>query len=441
MGDNKKDKIGILKFWSWQSRGISMGCYVIILGYLTIYCTDTLMIAPATVGTLLLVSKIFDGITDLIAGYLIDNTHTKLGKARPYEFCFVGLWLCTWLLYTASANWSDIVKCIWIFVMYTFVNSIFATFLNANQTPYLLRAFPTQNQMIKVNAFGGIVVTLGCAVVAMLLPGLTANLNTTAGWSKLIGILAIPLFVLGMLRFLFVKETVDIREDTTEKVSFSDMGEVLKNNKYIYFVAGISAIYNLILGLNAYTYYFKYVGGGIDRYTLLAAISMPLLIVMFIFPKIMEKGVTVAKIISFGGILGFIGYCMNFFAGDNMVILVIAAVLYTFAGLPIAYLSGLMILDCAEYNTLTGHKRLETTIAALSSFATKVGNGLGIAALGFILALFGYDGALETQSASAIFGIKAVYSFLPGIMYLIIAILAATYKLDKELPALREKAK
>lgn len=437
---NNPNKIGIGKFWGWQARATSMGCYIIILGYLSMYCTDTLKIPAGIVGTLLLFSKIFDGVTDIIAGFLIDNTHTKFGKARPYEFAIIALWLCTWLLYSCPADWQTSIKCVWIFVMYTLINSVFATLLYANQTAYMLRAFPNQEQIVKVNSYGGLVVTIGCAVVSMIFPQLMAKMATSgSGWSTLVGIFALPLACIGMLRFLLVKETVKIDKGNDDAVTLKDMLEILKHNKYIYFVAGIGLLYNMLQGLNSvYTYYFTWIGGGIERYTSIAALSMPLLIVMFIFPKVLQKGVTVSRLILFGGILGIVGYVINFFAGDNLVILMIAAVMYCFAGLPIAYLSGLLILDCAEYNVLTGHKRMESAMSAISSFGTKVGQGLGAAVLGILLQVFGYVGGASTQTDSTLMGIRCMYSLIPAAIYLLIVILMAAYKLDKVLPELRK---
>ena len=208
---SKENRIGIGKFWGWQARATSLGCMVIVLGYLTIYCTDTLLIPANIVGTLFLVSKIFDGITDIIFSLIIENTHTKWGKARPYEFCILALWFCTWLLFSCPTEWETTVKCIWIFVMYTLVNSVFATFLYANQTPYMLRAFPNNEIIVKVNSYGGLIVTIGCAVVSVIFPQLMATMATSgSGWSHLVGIFALPLALIGMLRFLLVKETVEI---------------------------------------------------------------------------------------------------------------------------------------------------------------------------------------------------------------------------------------
>lgn len=71
--------------FAWQFRGASTGIATMIMGYLTIYATNTMKMSAMLVGTLLLVSKLIDGITDLFAGYIVDRTHTKWGKGRPYE--------------------------------------------------------------------------------------------------------------------------------------------------------------------------------------------------------------------------------------------------------------------------------------------------------------------------------------------------------------------
>lgn len=84
---------------------------------------------------------------------------------------------------------------------------------------------------------------------------------------------------------------------------------------------------------------------------------------------------------------------------------------------------------------------METTIAAVSSVGTKIGAGLGIATLGLMLSVFGYDGAAATQTDGAIFGIRLIFSLIPAAVYVIIAILAKIYSLDGVLAKLRaEKA-
>lgn len=71
----------------WATRGAALSVNVVVLMQITYYCTNALGLSPGIVGTVLLLSKLFDGVTDLVAGVIVDKTHTKLGKARPYELC------------------------------------------------------------------------------------------------------------------------------------------------------------------------------------------------------------------------------------------------------------------------------------------------------------------------------------------------------------------
>ena len=68
MAKEKKEKnpkaVGFGRLMAWQLREVSAGIALMAIGYITLYCTDTLGMAPALVGTLLLVSKILDGFTE-----------------------------------------------------------------------------------------------------------------------------------------------------------------------------------------------------------------------------------------------------------------------------------------------------------------------------------------------------------------------------------------
>ena len=161
---NKKDKVGLGKLLLWQSRGVAKTPVILILAFLMTYCTDTLKIPAATISILLIVSKLVDGVTDMAAGFIVDKTKTKWGKGRPYEVFIVALWICTWLLYSCPENASILVKCVWVFVMYALVNSICLTFLNANETPYLVRAF-RDKQIVKLTSYGSVVTMLVAVIL------------------------------------------------------------------------------------------------------------------------------------------------------------------------------------------------------------------------------------------------------------------------------------
>ena len=114
MKEEKKGKVGILKFWTWNFRTMSAGIQAVLIGYIVFYCTDVLELNAALVATLLMASKIFDGVTDILAGYLVDKTHTRLGKARPYEFAIIGsqhgrYFLCQHL----CQRWQSVFGSLW----------------------------------------------------------------------------------------------------------------------------------------------------------------------------------------------------------------------------------------------------------------------------------------------------------------------------------------
>ena len=99
--ETKKKRFPFGRFLAWKTSDISAAglTYIVLAGgYLAKYCTDFLGLSGTLVGTILLVSNLLDAVTDLIAGFIIDNTHSKWGKGRPYEIGIVGMWICTVLM-------------------------------------------------------------------------------------------------------------------------------------------------------------------------------------------------------------------------------------------------------------------------------------------------------------------------------------------------------
>lgn len=90
-GKKKANKVPTKLMLAWNSRSVSMAISVVLMMQVTYYSTEILGIGSAAVGALFMAAKLFDGVTDLIAGFIIDKTNTKLGKARPYELFIIPL--------------------------------------------------------------------------------------------------------------------------------------------------------------------------------------------------------------------------------------------------------------------------------------------------------------------------------------------------------------
>lgn len=448
-GKNKKDdpnRLGVGRLLIWKSSDISQASVsAIVLGYLTLYCTDTLGISPVVIGSILLASKIFDGITDIFAGWLVDNTYTKLGRGRTYELCIIGVTLCSLGLFMARPEWSMFFKCVWIFVMYTLVFSIFGTLRGAALTPYTIRAFSNNQALItKVASYGGIVTMAASLVVSVLFPITMSKLATSArGWTVTVAIFMIPVTLIGTLRFIFIKEdpSVDAGHEY-DKISLKEIFVMLKTNKYVWLFAIIMLCYNITTALGVATYYFKWIIGNTALISVTSIFSIVLLPLMFSFPMIMRKIGTMGDMIFYFCIIGVLGYLLVFVSNENLIGVLIGQLMGSLAGLPLSYYGVLFIMKCCTYNEMNGLARMDGSSNILSSFMGKVGSAVGSAVTGIMLGLAGYvvGDSVTAQPDSAIIMIRILYSMVPAILLVIIAACSKAFtKLEKEIPEWEKK--
>lgn len=435
------DKLGFGNLLVWNSRAISTSVYTLLAGFLMTYCTDTLHITPAYVSVILVVSKLVDGVTDAMAGFIVDRTQTKWGKGRPYEVFVIALWFFTWLMFSTPTGFSEIIKVIWIFIMYTLVNSICYTFLNANSTVYLVRAFK-ESQIVKLTSYSSVITMLAAVVFNVAFPQLLANFGQTAGgWRLLVGGFAITMGAIGILRFLFVPEKYDVGASgqKEEKVKFSDIFRVIKGNKYILILALMTLVFSFVTNMGTNVYYYTWVVGDVGAMSFAAIAQIVAIPLAFLFPVLLKK-TTVVKLMFIGFIVSAVGWLMNFFAVANVPMLAVAAILTGAGTIPASMLAALAILECAEFNEFKGIPRMEGTMSSIRSLSSKVGAAVGTGALGVILTAIGYKGELAVQSAATIMGIRALFSIVPAILYVVVAFtLVGYFKLDKQMPEIRAK--
>lgn len=422
----KTDKLGFGKLMAWQSRSISSACCVVILGFTSIFYTGTLGLSPVKVGMIMMFCNILDAITDLTAGFLVDRTNTKLGKGRPYELCIIGVWISTWLLFSCPTDMQLTAKYVWVFTCFIFVNSIFNTLLNSAQTPYMVRVF-NKGQLVKVSSYGGMITMLGSMFVSITFPILMGKLVTgPKGWSGLVAIYALPLAVIGILRFIFVKEEFIIEEKTTEKVSVKIILKVLCRNPYVW-MAGLGITLNGMATLGAGTYFYTYVVGDVGIMGLIMGISIIVTPVMFIVPRLLNK-MPKYKLIMIGLLLEIVGALLMFAAGKSIPVIIASSLISGIGILPITFLSDLLLLDCCTYNEQKGLPRLEGSLTSFRNLLSKCGGGIAGVIMGVLLEVSGFVGGTgSVQPDSAILMIRAMMSFIPAFIFIVIAILIRGY--------------
>lgn len=437
---NTDDKVGIGKLFLWNSRMVSTSIVTLMLASLMFYCTDTLKVPASYVSIILVASKLLDGVTDMFAGFIVDRTKTKWGKARPYEVFVVAIWLATWLLFSCPESFSMTAKLIWIFVMYALANSICYTFLNANNTPYLVRAFKNE-QIVKQTSYGSIITMLAAVIFNMTFPALMGSIATSgAGWNRLVLMFAVPMAAIGILRMVFIPEKydVDAEAQNTEKLKVSDVFKLIKTNKYILIIVLMTFVFNFVCNMDVNTYYFKYIVGDVGLMGITAVAQIVALPLALFFPKLIAKFSTV-KLMMAGFIVSAAGYLLNFIAGGNVALLAVAAIMWGAGTIPASMLSALVIIECADFNEWKGNHRMEGTMSSLVGLGAKIGAAIGSGALGILLSMAGYTGDAATVPGSALTMIRMLFSIVPMVLYILVALTLKGYTLNKQLPQIREE--
>lgn len=439
----KRVKVGAFRMVAWQSSSLSSGINLLALGFVTIFCTDTLGMPAALVGSLLMASKLFDGVTDLLAGFIIDNTNSRWGKGRPYELCLIAAWVCTILLYSCPTSFSMTMKAVWLFVMYALVNSVFQTFLKGNNLTYMLRAFESEDQHVALQTYGSIITFLGAVVFNVSFPILMAKIATSPkGWSTLILLYAVPLCLFGMMRFIFIKESnnIDVQSD---KIKLKDIWMVLKNNKYIYYIVLSTLALNLVTGLGSGvgTYYFTYIVGNVSLLSIMSFVQMFALPILLVYPKLIKK-YSAKAVLMMGFVIMGTGYLLLFFAGSSVPLLALGSLMMAFGSAPTSAVTPLLLIECAEYNEWKGMPRLEGTMTSVRGFASKIGAGIGSGCLGILMGMSGYiSEANAVQPDSALLMIRMLYSIIPAVLIILVVFVLKFYDLNKSIAQIREENK
>lgn len=432
---NDPDHVSGAKIFWWAGAGLSAAINFVILGYLSLYATDTLALTPATIGLVIAASQIFNAIGGLIAAWIVDRSpETKRGKARPYEFAVPLIWLGTVALFSVPTGLDSMGRTIWIAVCFILINGVFDPLLRANDTLYMARAFPTRRTYAKVQTRAGIIQLLFILPATIALPGLlNAAGKDPARWSMTIMGFAVILGIVGLSRYFGVKEVYRSVDDSEPPIKVSEMVAAVKNNKWIWVYSAVPMLAAAVTGANVASYYWRYIVGNLALQGMLAAIGFIILPIMLLFPWLMKR-FAVSQIVLAGATLGIVGNTIAAFAWGNLPILVVGGVISAMSLMPTSYLGAVMILDLCTYNEWKGHRRLESTISALTGIFSKLGNAIAAALVGFVLSAAGYDGTLAEQSPSAMRAINALTYWMPVTIFVLLAITMLIYgRFDRQL--------
>lgn len=415
--------------------------------YLMIFYTDVFGISAAAVGTMFLLTRIWDTANDPIMGILADRTNTRWGKFRPYLLWGAVPFAVIGVLTFTTPDWSNEAKLVYAYCTYTLMMMAY-TAVNVPYGALLGVMSSNSNDRTQLASFRMVFAFVGSIFAFLLIDPLThffTNLTDTpdpqTGWMLTISVYGCIAAVLFYFTFAWTKERIKppVAQENSLKADFKD----LANNKPWFILLG-AALATLIFNSmrdGASVYYFKYyiqspewsllgMSFGITTVYLVLGQASNIIGVILAQPisKILGKRNTFMYAMFAAATLS----CLFYFLDEShlYLILILQVCISACAGIIFPLLWS-MYADIADYAEFKTGRRATGLIFSSSSFAQKMGWTLGGALTGWTLAYFGYVANVD-QTEYAKEGLRYMVSFLPAVGAMISALFMIFYRLTDD---------
>lgn len=424
--------------------------YGMVSSFATYYYTNSVGMAAAAVGTMFMLSRIFDGISDIIMGILIDRTKSKHGKARPWILWMaVPFAIAVILQFAVPQSFSPIGKLVYAYITYNFLSTIVYTAVN--------QAYGTLNVIITDNPQDRARLSISRMAMAMIavillnstvMPLIAVFGGGSRAWTIVAAIMGIISIVLLLITFAATKERVGADdkaendgEKSKQKKEQLPIGIALKalfTNKYwINRIIFALAITTATMTTSANVYYAQYWLGDENITGILSIANVIPMLIALGFVNFFLKRIGNRNTSLLGAGIMLIGFALQFIAPASYMIVLIGTGIRGFGTGLASTVTAVMLGDTIDYGEWKSGIRTDGLIYSASSFGTKVGTGVATASLGWALAIGNFDAVLAVQGDSALASIKFVFTILPMLATVLAVILNLLFNLDKRMPQIR----
>ncbi|KAF2332555.1 MFS transporter [Flavobacterium daemonense] len=441
---NLKEKIG----YGLGDAASSM-FWKIFSMYLLFFYTDVFGIAPAVVGTMFLITRIWDSCFDPIVGIIADRTKTKWGKFRPYLLWVAVPFAVIGVLTFYTPDFDEKGKIIYAYVtyslmmmIYSLINVPYASLLGVMSSDRKERTTLSSYRM--VFAFGGSLLALW--LIEPLVNYFGGSLNSKTGWLATIAVFGVITTAFFWACFFFTKERVKPIENEQSNLK-EDLKDLWKNKPWwILLGAGIGTLVFNSIRDGAAVYYFKYYVSssvnfdfslfGTDFHMAPTSIYLVLgqaanIIGVILATPIANK---IGKKKTFFGamaIASILSLVFYFFGKEDVFLIMTFQILISICAGCIFPLIWSMYADSADYSEWKQGRRATGLVFSASSMSQKFGWTIGGAGAGWLLGYYGFQANVE-QTATAQHGIQLMLSILPAIAAAISVGFILFYPLSEE---------
>lgn len=435
---------------------VYMAYYAIAGTYLTQFYTDVLGLAGGFLTLMPVFSKIFDAITNIIMGRIIDKTRTRQGKARPWILLSGIFMAAAGILLYAVPRASMQVQLVWVVVSYNLFFAFAFTIYNMSHTlmvPLSTRNTKQRDKLAMLTSTGtsmlpGLLVTI---ILPIMINAIGVGSAAQSRWITIMSILSCLAIPATLIEYYFTKERVTEDAMATgefekkEAVSFLKQMKVCFQDPYWMIVIGFNICYQLFnfLSTNSMIYYSNWVvansvEGGTGMQVLINAIGQaPLGFGIFIlWPLVGKFGKRMVTMIGFG--IGAIGSLIVLLFPGNVPLLLVGLLIKSFGALP-TYCMAAMLAEALDHIEWKNGYRADGFSASVVSIIITVTAGIGQSIIIGGISAFGYIAPESTtQMINQPDAMKTFFSWcfvgIPMIGYLIGSLLMLRYDVEEKLP-------
>ncbi len=445
-----------------------------LMTFLAFFYTDVYQIPTGIASVIIFCGGIFGAFFNIVMGFVADRTQTRWGKYRPWILWTSIPFGVIALLAFSTPDFSMTGKAVYASITYILLVVIYS----ANNLPYAALSGVLTGDMAERNSLSSyrfVAVMVAQFIIQVLLLPIVLMLgdgDKAVGFSKAILYFSIVGVVFFIITFLTTKERVPAPVGETANWR-SDLLDLVRNRPWILMLSATILVFvTLALKGGMYIYYFnsyldaaalssflqeigfsgfiekldrlsKSLGfSGLDwpedpatsGFSLFNAGGIICMIIGIFFSKALADrfGKRDVFIIALGLSTLFIALFI-FFPSDAIGLVFISQILHgLFYGVTIPLLWA-MIADVADYSEWKNHRRATAIIFSAMIFGLKVGLSLGGSLVAMLLGIFGYDAALDAQTASAATGIKLSVSIFAAIPFLSAMICIMFYEINKQM--------
>lgn len=410
-----------------------LGCNLVfstMASYLMVFYTDVFGITAAAAGTMMLVTKFIDALTDTGMGLIVDRTHTKWGQGRPY-FVLGAIPFAVFTFMTFYIpNFGNSGKLVWAYVTYcllctayTVVNIPLNTIVPRLTSDVHERDILVSTRMICAMIGTAIVMTSTAPMVKFFGKG-----NEARGYLVTMTIYGIAAMLIFFVTFASTEEVVPPTV-SNEKTTLLESLKGLTGQAWILFLLNLFYFSLYVVRNTTVLYYFKYNLGRTEWLSLVGILGilsgLPMLLALPALEKRFSK-----RSLMFVSVALYIAGDLMIFLGKNSAVFLLAGLVIT--GLGIYGIFGItfaMQPDVIDYSEYKKNSSVAGLIAAFQGFFVKGGMGLTSFIIGIFLKKGGYV-ANAVQISRALTHIEICFIWIPIVLCVLIAVLTYFYKLD-----------